>query len=120
MKWIQLLRNKNYALLQSETDTQYCVANNYDPTQPEDQQWSHGSYFTYQNAMQKAIALTNALDEFRYKTEDDYLTYSRAIELATQFKDCALEDEDLAYVIDNMDENEIEFFGLNEVNGDIL
>lgn len=120
MKWITLLRNKNYALLQSETDTQYCVASNYDPTQPEDQQWGHGSYFMYQNATEKAISLTNALNEFRYKTEDDYLTYSRAIELATQFKDCALEDEDLAYVIDNMDESEIEFFGLNDVESDIL
>jgi hypothetical protein len=40
--------------------------------------------------------------------------------LATQFKDCALEDEDLAYVIDNMDESEIEFFGLNDVESDIL
>lgn len=120
MKWITLLQNKNYALLQNETDTQYCVASNYDPAQPEDKKWGHGSYFMYQNEMQKAISLTNALNEFRYKTEDDYLTYSRAIELATQFKDCALEDEDLAYVIDNMDESEIEFFGLNEVKGDIL
>lgn len=120
MKWITLLRNKNYALLQSETDTQYCVASNYDPTQPENRQWDSGRFFMYQNATEKAISLTNALDEFRYKTEDDYLTYSRAIELATQFKDCALEDEDLAYVIDNMDESEIEFFGLNEVRGDIL
>ena len=74
MKWITLLRNKKYALLQNETDTQYCVASNYDPTQPEDKQWGHGSYFMYQNAMQKAISLTNALNEFRYKTEDDYLT----------------------------------------------
>lgn len=120
MKWITLLRNKNYALLQSETDTQYCVASNYDPTQSEDQQWGHGTYFMYQNAMEKAISLTNALDEFRYKTEDDYLTYSRAIELATKFKDCALEDEDLVCVIDDMDESEIEFFGLNDVESNIL
>lgn len=43
MKWIELLRNGDYALLQSENDTQYCVASGYDPMQPEDQQWSHGT-----------------------------------------------------------------------------
>lgn len=56
----------------------------------------------------------------RIRTEKNYIARSRLEELATQFKDCALEDEDLAYVIDNMDESEIEFFGLNEVKGDIL
>mgnify|MGYP006895482095 CR=1 FL=1 len=33
MKWIELLRKDDYALLQSESDTQYCVARGYDPTQ---------------------------------------------------------------------------------------
>lgn len=49
MKWIELLRKDDYALLQSETDTQYCVASGYDPTQPEDKQWRSGTYFTYWN-----------------------------------------------------------------------
>lgn len=49
MKWTELLRKDNYALLQSESDTQYAVASGYDPTQPEDQQWSSGTYFTYWN-----------------------------------------------------------------------
>jgi hypothetical protein len=31
-----------------------------------------------------------------------------------------LEDEDLVCVIDDMDESEIEFFGLNDVESDIL
>lgn len=39
MKWTELLRKDNYALLQSETDTQYAVVSGYDPMQPEDQQW---------------------------------------------------------------------------------
>lgn len=47
MKWKEILRKDGYALLQSESDTQYCVANDYDPTQPEDQQWNYGTYFTY-------------------------------------------------------------------------
>ena len=49
MKWKEILRKDKYALLQSESDTQYCVASGYDPTQPEDQQWASGTYFTYWN-----------------------------------------------------------------------
>ena len=37
MKWTELLRKDDYALLQSESDTQYAVVSGYDPTQPEDQ-----------------------------------------------------------------------------------
>ena len=55
MKWIELLRKDDYALLQSESDTQYAVVSGYDPTQPEDQKWSSGTYFTYwNNAKRKA------------------------------------------------------------------
>ena len=41
MKWKEILRKDKYALLQSESDTQYAVVSGYDPTQPEDQQWAH-------------------------------------------------------------------------------
>ena len=44
MKWKEILRKDGYALLQSESNTQYCVANDYDPTQSEDQQWNYGTY----------------------------------------------------------------------------
>lgn len=75
MKWIELLRKDNYALLQSESDTQYAVVSGYDPTQPEDKQWSHGTYFTYwDDASRKADCLQNALDNFRNKTEENYVT----------------------------------------------
>ena len=75
MKWTELLRKDNYALLQSESDTQYAVASGYDPTQPEDQQWSSGTYFTYWNdAKRKADCLQNALDCFRSRTEENYVT----------------------------------------------
>ena len=71
MKWTELLRKDNYALLQSESDTQYAVVSGYDPTQPEDQQWSHGTYFEYWNdAKRKADCLQNALDCFRGKMEE--------------------------------------------------
>ena len=75
MKWIKILRNKDSALLQSESDTQYAVVSGYDPTQPEDQQWIHGAYFTYWNDIKrKADCLQNALDYFRDKTEENYVT----------------------------------------------
>lgn len=75
MKWTEILRKDGYALLQSESDTQYCVANDYDPTQPEDQQWNYGTYFTYWNdTKRKADCLQNALDCFRSKTESNYVT----------------------------------------------
>ena len=75
MKWIELLRKDNYALLQSESDTQYAVVSGYDPAQPENQQWSHGTYFTYwNNAKRKADCLQNALDYFRNETEENYVT----------------------------------------------
>ena len=75
MKWIELLRKDNYALLQSESDTQYAVVSGYDPKQPEDEQWSHGTYFIYWNDVRrKADCLQNALDYFRNKTEENYVT----------------------------------------------
>ncbi len=77
MKWIEILRNGNCVLLQSVSDTQYCVACGYDPTQPEDQQWCYGTYFTYQSEVQKANSLTNALERFRYEKEKDYITKLR-------------------------------------------
>lgn len=75
MKWIEILRKGNCALLQSESDTQYAVVSGYDPTQLEDQQWGHGTYFTYWNdAKRKADCLQNALDCFRSRTEENYVT----------------------------------------------
>lgn len=70
MKWIEILRKDDIALLQSESDTQYAVVSGYDPTQPEDQQWASGTYFEYWNdAKRKADGLQNALNYFRSKTE---------------------------------------------------
>lgn len=78
MKWIELLRKDDHALLQSESDTQYAVVSGYDPTQPENQQWKYGTYFIYDGAWdiqnRKADCLQNALDYFRSKTEENYVT----------------------------------------------
>ena len=70
MKWIEILRKDDYALLQSESDTQYAVVSGYDPTQPENNQWAHGNYFCYwDDKEQKVKCLQDALDYFRNKTE---------------------------------------------------
>lgn len=75
MKWTEILRKDKYALLQSESDTQYAVVSGYDPTLPEDEQWNHGTYFTYWNdTKRKADCLQNALDCFRSRTEENYVT----------------------------------------------
>jgi hypothetical protein len=110
----RILFHKGNVIL-AENKNDYIVGIDYDETQPKGSQWGHGLYFG-----KTVEGLTSALETFRIRTEKNYIARSRLEELATQFKDCALEDEDLAYVIDNMDESEIEFFGLNEVKGDIL
>lgn len=120
MKWVEILRNGNYALLQSKSDTQYAVVSGYDPTQPEDQQWSSGTYFTYWNdAKRKADCLQTALDWFRSRTESDYIPRCRLEELATQFKDGLIEDDresamEFFNEVCEMDESEKEFFGIEE------
>ena len=118
MKWVEILRKDGYALLQSESDMQYCVACGYDPTQPEDQQWRYGTYFTYENdKSRKAESLSNALEHFRYETENDYVSRSRLEKLATLFKDELLENsttDALEYFeeVCNMSDEEKEFFGI--------
>lgn len=114
MKWIEILRKGNYALLQSESDTQYVVASGYDPTQPEGQQWGHGTYFCYYKSDEKAEYLQMALDCFRKKTEENYnyISIGRLVELASRFKDCIDGDEDMENVIDDMEDYELDFFGI--------
>ena len=94
MKWIEILRKDNYALLQSESDTQYAVVSGYDPTQPEDQQWSSGIYFTYfQNNLKKILYLQSAYDCFMEKVNADFIPRCRLEELATLFKDGLISDD---------------------------
>lgn len=120
MKWIELLRKDKYALLQSESDTQYVVASGYDPTQPEDQQWSHGIYFCYWGDKGNQLNyLQTALELFRCKTESDYIPRCRLEELATLFKDGLISD-DRDSAIEYFDEvcemtnEEKEWFGIEE------
>ena len=120
MKWIELLRNGNYALLQSESDTQYAVVSGYDPTQPEGQQWAHGTYFTYfQNNPKKILYLQSAYDCFMEKVNADFIPRCRLEELATLFKDGLISDDRdsaLEYFDEccEMSDEEKSFFGIEE------
>lgn len=94
MKWIEILRKDNYALLQSESDTEYAVVTGYDPTQPKGQQWEQGIYFTYfQNNLKKMLYLQSAYDCFMNKVNKDYIPRCRLEELATLFKDGLISDD---------------------------
>ena len=123
MKWIEILRKRNIALLQNESDTQFVVAFNYDPTGTEDNQWSHGKYFEYWTPERKSRRLYDAVDAFRSRTEENYISHYRLEELATKFKnriaedaiDFAISDDEfLEFFTDEceMEECEMEFFGI--------
>lgn len=92
MKWIPIISKGRYTLLESESDTQFVVAANYDADAPENEQWSAGTYFCYfENKEQKLEKFQNALECFRYKTECGYITRARLEELCTRFKDKVIE-----------------------------
>ena len=121
MKWIEILRNGNYALLQSETDTQYCVANGYNDKAKEDNQWDHGIYVMYHDHASKVEALSKALELFRSRTETNYITRFRLEELATKFKDglygAVFEDEEYDEFFNEeceMTDYEMNFFGIKD------
>ena len=120
MKWTELLRKDDYALLQSESDTQYAVVSGYDPTQPEDQQWAHGTYSTYfKNNSKKMLYLQSAYDCFMEKVNADYIPRCRLEELATLFKDGLISDDRESAMeyfdeVCEMSEEEKSFFGIEE------
>lgn len=118
MKWTEILRKNDVALLQNETDTGYVVATGYDSTQPENSQWAHGNYFCYWDNEKKANSLADALDYFRYKTETNYISRPRLEELATLFKDGLVSDDEDSAIeyFENtceMTDKEKEFFGID-------
>lgn len=118
MLWNELLRKGDVSLLQSQNDTQYCVCRNYNPEAKEDTQYDNGSYFCYwEYKERKPYVLADALEVFRCRTEEDYITRSRLEELATEFKDRLIEtDEEFAknYFPFELHDYEMEFFGIVE------
>lgn len=87
MKWIPIISKGRYTLLQSESDTQYVVAANYDADAPENEQWLAGMYFCYWDPVDKPEFLSYAIDYFRSRTEENYISRERLEELCTKFKD---------------------------------
>ena len=48
------------------------------------------------------------------RLDESYIPRERLIELATRFKDCVNGDDDLEYVKDDMTDNELRFFEMDE------
>ena len=94
MEYNIILRNGRYALL--EMETQYVVACGFEETQPEGSQWAQGYYYTHWNTSEivKQRMLSAALEYYRTLTETDYIPRCRLEELATQFKDGLIEDDE--------------------------
>ena len=67
-----ILQKGNYALI--DRGHEYVVACGFDETQFENQQWEHGIYYSHWNESEskKAEMLSNALNCYREKTEENY------------------------------------------------
>lgn len=121
MKYKEILRRGTYALVQDEADTKYLVVNGYDPDAPEDQQWSatSSSYLYWDDKERKPEYLAHAIDFFRYRTEDDYISRSRMEEISTaalhELKEID-EDSFTDFCDGDLDltEEERKWFGLND------
>lgn len=96
----------------------------------EKEEWKHTcNYWSYEydgnpiGCLDKAFALSQALELFRVKTEENYIHRNRLEELATKFKDGLLEcDEDFATEFFEeeceLTENEREWLGITESEDD--
>lgn len=123
MKYNIILRNGRYVLIEKENE--YVVACGFDETLPENQQWSQGYYYTHWNTSEivKQRMLSAALEYYRTLTETDYITRCRLEELATQFKDGLIEDDEESATeyfdeICEMTDEEKEFFGIETESED--
>lgn len=113
-----IAQKKEYALIKMESTEEYkivsdiCADGSWAYTVCS---WMYGKY-----GREEYLVMQNAIDSFRYKTENDYIPRSRLEELATQWKDTLLEEcnmteeEQYEYFMNEcaMDDAELEFFGL--------
>ena len=118
MKYEVILENGEYALiLRGSRMEEYAVVNGLNK---ETGEWGGTCcYYNFGNYTQidKAQALFLALDYFRMRTETDYIPRCRLEELATQFKDGLIEDDEESAMeyfdeVCEMSESEKEFFGI--------
>lgn len=71
-----------------------------------------GKYFFKANGLIGLLSLHEATEYMYSRLDENYIPRERLIELATRFKDCANGDEDMENVIDDMEDYELDFFGI--------
>lgn len=121
MKYELIMESGEYALiLRGNKMKEYAVVNGLNKETGE-WCWTCCYYCFYCEGVQapctQAKALASCVDYFRMRTETDYIPRCRLEELATQFKDGLIEDDEeqaLIYFdeVCEMTENEKEFFGI--------
>ena len=121
MKYELIMEKGEYALiLRGNKMKEYAVVNGLNKETGE-WCWTCCYYCFYCEGVQapctQAEALALCVDYFRMRTETDYITRCRLEELATQFKDGLIEDDEEQAIIYfdevcEMTENEKEFFGI--------
>lgn len=113
MKGNVILQEGRYALI--DRGHEYIVACGFDG-----KEWEHGyCYSHWNNERQKTISLAEAVNHFRLLTDETYISRGRLVELATNFKDgllCDDEESAMKYFdkFCDMNETEMQFFGLGE------
>lgn len=118
MDYKLIAEKDEYALIQRGNRMQeYAVVNGLDRDKGE---WNYTcSYYEFEYSKLSAEeALFKALDDFRVRTDRDYISHERLLEVATLLKDGLLEDDaDEAYEYMSgtveLSENEAEVLGLD-------
>lgn len=108
-----LLRINDCALI--ETENNYIVASGYDDNAEWGEQWRNERCSMKRKGLLQALSLLEAIECFCKKVKPNFITRDRLIELATRFKDVVNEDEDMEYVLQEMEECELNFFGLDDL-----
>lgn len=120
MKYEVIMEKGDYALiLRGSRMEEYAVVNGLDKEKGS-WAWTCAYYYFGEFApISKVEALSEAIDVFRYKTEENYIPRCRLEELATLFKDGLISDdrESAMEYFDEyceMSEEEKSFFGIDE------
>lgn len=118
MKYAKILEKGKYTLIARKEDLdEYAVVYDLDEKNGE---WAYTVcywYFGKYSSLDQLTALQYAIDYFKAKTEENYISRSRLEELATQFKDGLIEDDKesaMEYFVEQceMTDYEMEFFGI--------
>lgn len=126
MKYQVLMGKGNYTLvLRNESLNEYAVMYGYD--KESDSFAGTCGYFSFDNysSFTQTEALSRAVELFRVKTEEDYLSRARLEELAGMFKDGLIEDDydsAMEYFSENceMTEEEKIYFGIDKTKEDTI